>query len=154
MNEDDNDAACPSASVVTKERQEGKEVAMGDPASKAILIADDSSTMRRILKNTLLRCGYSNVTEAGDGEEALAKCKAAQFDCILTDWNMPKMDGLEFVMKIKQEPNYAKIPVIMVTTEGCKQDVVEALTHGVTSYIVKPFTEEIIQKRMAECFPA
>ena len=127
---------------------------MGDNASKAILIVDDSSTMRRILRVTLSKCGFVNITEAGDGDEALAKCKAAQFDCVLTDWNMPKMPGLDFVIAVRKEPNYEKIPIVMVTTEGCKSDVLEALTNGVSSYIVKPFTEDIVRVQMARFFPS
>jgi two-component system, chemotaxis family, chemotaxis protein CheY len=124
---------------------------MSDSTSIAVLVVDDSSTMRRILKNTLLKAGFNNVAEAADGEEALAKCRETFFGCILTDWNMPKMDGLKFTIKVRQEPGYSKIPIIMVTTEGHKNDIVDALTHGITTYIVKPFKEEVLQKMIAEC---
>lgn len=122
-------------------------------SDKKILVADDSSTMRRIIKNTLIKCGYPNVVEAADGQEALNKSKAEQFDCVLTDWNMPNMDGLELAVNLRQDPNYAKIPIMMITTEGGKMDVIEALTKGVTSYIVKPFTPETLDKKMKELLP-
>ncbi len=121
---------------------------MPDIASAAIMVVDDSSTMRRILKTTLMKLGAVVVDEAGDGAEALAKCKAKQYDCVLTDWNMPVMDGLELVVSLRKEPNYAKVPIIMVTTEGGKTDVVEALMKGVNDYIVKPFTPEIVKDKL------
>lgn len=123
---------------------------MPDIASAAILVVDDSSTMRRILKTTLMRLGAVVVDEAGDGSEALTKCKEKQYDCILTDWNMPVMDGLELVVSLRKEPNYAKVPIVMVTTEGGKTDVVEALMKGVNDYIVKPFTPEIVKDKMSK----
>jgi two-component system chemotaxis response regulator CheY len=126
---------------------------MPDNASKKVLVVDDSSTMRRIVINTLARCGYTSVAEAGNGAEALAKCQQEQFACILTDWNMPVMDGMQFVIQVRQLPNYAKVPVMMVTTEGGKMDVIEALTKGVDSYVIKPFTPEVIQKKMEELAP-
>jgi two-component system chemotaxis response regulator CheY len=123
---------------------------MADGATKAILVVDDSSTMRRIVINTLARCGFTNITEAGNGVEALAKCAQKQFDCILTDWNMPEMDGLTFTVTIRQQPNYANVPIMMITTEGGKKDIVEALTRGVTTYVVKPFTPDILKAKMDE----
>ena len=121
---------------------------MADKTTVAVLVVDDSSTMRRILQNTLTKCGFTNLDEAGNGVEALAKCGEKQFHCILTDWNMPEMDGMEFVKTIRKNPNFAKTPIMMVTTEGGKKDVIEALTHGVNDYIVKPFTPEIVKDKM------
>ena len=121
---------------------------MTDATEIAVLVVDDSSTMRRILKQSLGRCGYANVTEASNGAEALVKCKEQQFGCVLTDWNMPEVDGLELVEKLRQNPGYAKIPIMMVTTEGGKKDVVEALTKGVNDYVVKPFTPDILKAKM------
>jgi two-component system chemotaxis response regulator CheY len=115
-----------------------------------ILVVDDSSTMRRILRATLMRIGFTDVTEAGDGAEALLKCREAQFDIVLTDWNMPEVDGLELTIKLRQKDNYKKVPIMMVTTEGGKQDVVEALMQGVSSYIVKPFTADILKAKMSD----
>ena len=115
-----------------------------------ILVVDDSSTMRRILKMSLGRCGYNNVEEAGDGQEALTICQNKQFDCIMTDWNMPNMDGLQLILSLRAMPNYASIPIVMVTTEGAKDDVIEALTRGASSYIVKPFTPDTLNAKLQE----
>jgi two-component system, chemotaxis family, chemotaxis protein CheY len=121
-----------------------------NPADTKILVVDDSSTMRRILKMSLTRCGYPNVEEAGDGAEGLAQCQAKQYDCVMTDWNMPNMDGLQLILSLRAMPNYASIPILMVTTEGAKDDVIEALTRGATSYIVKPFTPETLNTKLKE----
>jgi two-component system, chemotaxis family, chemotaxis protein CheY len=115
-----------------------------------ILVVDDSSTMRRILKMTLAKCGFPDVEEAGDGKEAVEKCTAEVFDVVLTDWNMPNMDGMELIITLRGLPAYAKTPIMMVTTEGAKDDVIEALTKGATSYIVKPFTPDTLQGKMTE----
>ena len=119
-------------------------------ADTKILVVDDSSTMRRILRMSLARCGYTSVEEAGDGAEGLAACKAKQFDCVLTDWNMPNMDGVQMILSLREMPAYASVPIVMVTTEGAKDDVIEALTKGATSYIVKPFTPETLNEKMQE----
>ena len=115
-----------------------------------VLVVDDSSTMRRIVKGALAKSGFTKVTEAADGSEALVKCKEQQFDCVLTDWNMPEVDGLELTTKLRQHANYATVPIMMITTEGGKQDVIEALTKGVNSYIVKPFTPETLKAKMED----
>jgi two-component system chemotaxis response regulator CheY len=122
---------------------------MSDMNTK-ILVVDDSSTMRRILRATLMRIGFKDVTEAANGAEALVKCSEAQFEIVLTDWNMPEVDGLELTIKLRQKDNYKKVPIMMVTTEGGKQDVVEALMQGVSSYIVKPFTADILKAKMSD----
>ena len=119
-------------------------------ADTKILVVDDSSTMRRILRMSLARCGYTNVEEAGDGNEGLNLCRSKQFDCILTDWNMPNMDGLQMILSLREIPSYASVPIVMVTTEGAKDDVIEALTKGATSYIVKPFTPETLSEKLQE----
>lgn len=124
-----------------------------DNAAVKMLIVDDSSTMRRILKMTLGRCGYTDVSEASDGQEALTLCQSQSFDCVMTDWNMPNMDGLQFIQNVRKLPAYAKIPIIMVTTEGAKDDVIEALTSGATAYIVKPFTPDTLQEKLKEIWP-
>ncbi len=121
---------------------------MTDIATAKILVVDDSSTMRRILKNTLSQCGFTDVDEAGDGAEALVKCAEKQYDCVLTDWNMPEVDGLELATRLRADPKYAKTPIMMVTTEGGKKDVMEALIKGVNDYIVKPFTPDLVKGKM------
>ncbi|MBN1675496.1 MAG: response regulator [Kiritimatiellae bacterium] len=120
----------------------------GSESGPRFLVVDDSTTMRRILRNCLGKCGYTDVTEACDGSDAVAKAEQEQFDLILADWNMPICDGLEMTQRIRRLPGYQKTPIIMVTTEGSKEDVVEALTHGVNSYVVKPFTPEIIKEKV------
>jgi two-component system chemotaxis response regulator CheY len=121
-------------------------------SDKKILVVDDSSTMRRIMKVSLQRCGYAQVEEAENGLEALTKAKAEQYNCVITDWNMPEMDGLELVRNLRQLGNYAEVPIMMVTTEGGKQDIIEALTQGVSSYIVKPFTQDTLKEKMNGLF--
>lgn len=115
-----------------------------------VLVVDDSSTMRRIIANTLKKLGYEDIAEAGDGSEALQQVSAGKPDLILTDWNMPKMDGREFVTKLRQNPEMGKVPVLMVTTQAEKSDVVLALQAGVNDYVVKPFTPETLKEKI-EC---
>ncbi len=115
---------------------------------RLILIVDDSSTMRRIMRLTLAKCGYKNVEEAEHGLDGLNKCKAKQYECVISDWNMPEMEGITMLKELRKLPNYVSIPIMMVTTEGGKEAVVEALTSGATSFIVKPFTAEILKQKM------
>lgn len=108
------------------------------------LVVDDSSTMRRIIKNSLKRIGYEDVEDAENGREALEKLSG--IDIILTDWNMPEMDGLEFVKQVRAQNK--TIPILMVTTNAAKDDIVEALKNGVNNYIVKPFTPETLKEKV------
>lgn len=121
---------------------------MSDHTKAQILIVDDSSTMRRIMRLTLSKCGYDNTEEAENGRLGLEAAKAKQYDCIISDWNMPEMTGVEMVGELRKLPNYASIPIMMVTTEGGKEAVVEALQAGVSSFIVKPFTADVLRKKM------
>ncbi|MCP5050332.1 MAG: response regulator, partial [bacterium] len=104
----------------------------------------DSSTMRRIIKNSLKRIGFEDIIEAGNGKEALEIFNDA--DIILTDWNMPEMDGLEFVKRVRVTDT--QVPILMVTTNAAKDDIVEALKNGVNNYIVKPFTPETLKEKV------
>lgn len=113
-----------------------------------ILAVDDSSTMRRIILNTLKRAGFENVVEAENGKDALAKLEKEKVDFVITDWNMPEMDGLTFVSNLRKSSDYAKLPVLMVTTRSVKEDIVEALKAGVNSYIVKPFTPDTLKEKI------
>jgi two-component system chemotaxis response regulator CheY len=114
-----------------------------------IITIDDSSTMRRIIKNTLSRIGYgSDVLEAEDGKQALDILSQNKVDLIITDWNMPNMDGLTFVKKIRSMHEWDDVPIIMVTTEAAKEDILEALKAGVNNYIVKPFTPEVLKEKI------
>ena len=116
-----------------------------------ILIVDDSSTMRRIIGNVVMRLGVTkdNFEEAEDGVEAWKLLESSQFDVILTDWNMPNMNGLELVKKIRGGGNHQKTPVIMITTEGGKGEVITALKAGVNNYIVKPFGADVLKEKLS-----
>jgi two-component system chemotaxis response regulator CheY len=111
-----------------------------------ILTVDDSSTMRRIIKNTLKRIGYEDVEEANDGLDGLNKLEGVEL--ILTDWNMPEMDGLTFVKKVRENSANDNIPIIMVTTEAAKKEILEAIKSGVSDYIVKPFTPDTLKEKI------
>ena len=115
-----------------------------------ILIVDDSSTMRRIIGNVVMQLGVTkdNFEEAEDGVEAWKLLETSQFDVILTDWNMPNMNGLELVKKIRGGGAHQKTPIIMITTEGGKGEVITALKAGVNNYIVKPFSAEILKEKL------
>ncbi|WP_024788269.1 MULTISPECIES: chemotaxis response regulator CheY [unclassified Lebetimonas] len=114
-----------------------------------ILVVDDSSTMRRIIQNTLARLGYKDVIQAGDGIEAWDALQSnPDIRVVITDWNMPNMNGLELVKKIRAEERYKSLPIIMVTTEGGKKEVITALKAGVNNYIVKPFTPQVLKEKL------
>ncbi|AEA33334.1 response regulator [Hippea maritima] len=114
-----------------------------------VITIDDSSTMRRIIKNTLKRIGYGDeILEAENGKEALDILASNDVDLIITDWNMPVMDGLTFVKKIRSDHKYDDIPIIMVTTEAAKEDIITALKAGVNNYIVKPFTPQVLKEKI------
>jgi two-component system chemotaxis response regulator CheY len=104
--------------------------------------------MRRIIVNTLKRAGYEDVTEASDGKDALAKMKVEQFNFVITDWNMPEMDGLTFVSQIRSQDEFKDMPILMVTTRSVKDDIIEAMKAGVNNYIVKPFTPETLGEKI------
>ncbi len=115
-----------------------------------ILIVDDSSTMRRIIGNVVMQLGFNkeNYDEAEDGLKAWNLLKENNYDVILTDWNMPNMNGLELVKKVRMEGTHIKTPIIMITTEGGKNEVIEALKSGVNNYIVKPFPAETLKEKL------
>ncbi|WP_027358014.1 chemotaxis response regulator CheY [Desulforegula conservatrix] len=113
-----------------------------------ILCVDDFATMRRILKNILKQLGFNNITEADDGTTALEELKKSHYDLIISDWNMPKMTGLELLKTIRSTPEFKDIPFLMVTAEAQKQNVIEAVQAGVSNYVVKPFTAEAIAEKL------
>ena len=113
-----------------------------------ILAVDESSTMRRIIINTLKRAGFVNVIEASDGKEALAKLETEDINFVITEWNMPEMDGLTLVSNMRKSDSHSKTPVLMVTTRSVKEDVVEALKAGVNNYILKPFTPDTLKEKI------
>jgi two-component system chemotaxis response regulator CheY len=106
--------------------------------------------MRRIIINTLKRAGFEDVIEASDGRDALAKMKVEKFNFIITDWNMPEMDGLSFVTALRGMAEYKSLPILMVTTRSVKDDIMEALKAGVNNYIVKPFTPETLKDKIEQ----
>ena len=115
-----------------------------------LLVVDDSSTMRRIIKNTLARLDYKDVLEGGDGVEGWEQLDTnPDVDMLITDWNMPEMNGLELVKKVRADKRFVDMPIIMVTTEGGKAEVITALKAGVNNYIVKPFTPQILKEKLA-----
>ena len=112
------------------------------------LIVDDSSTMRRIIINTLTKLGHHSFVEAGNGREALEKFGAGPVDMVITDWNMPEMDGIDFVRTLRATPNGKVVPVLMVTTNAANGDVAEAIKAGVNNYVVKPFTADTLKDKI------
>lgn len=117
-----------------------------------ILVVDDFSTMRRIVKNILRQIGFTNITEADDGEHALSILKSETFDFVITDWNMPNMTGLDLLKAIRADDGLNAIPVLMVTAEAQKENIIEAAKAGVSNYIVKPFTVETMQEKINKIF--
>ena len=117
-----------------------------------ILIVDDFSTMRRIEKNILKHLGFKNIDEAGDGSEALQKLRAKKYDFIISDWNMPVMEGIELLRAVRADENLKSIPFLMVTAEAEKASVLLAIKEGVSNYIVKPFTEDVIKAKIEQIF--
>ena len=113
-----------------------------------ILIVDDFATMRRILKNILKQLGFKNLVEADDGTTAWDVLESQEIDLIISDWNMPKMTGLELLKKVRASDKYQKSPFLMVTAEAQKQNVIEAVQAGVSNYVVKPFTAEAISDKL------
>ncbi|WP_320007268.1 response regulator [Maridesulfovibrio sp.] len=123
-------------------------------ASANILIVDDHPSMRRTIADIMRMLGYFNIHYAEDGFMALEKLQENKAtDLILLDWNMPKMTGLSFLRRIRSAQEYEKLPVIMITAEAEQQQVIEAVSAGVTSYIVKPFTPITLQRKINEVFP-
>ncbi len=120
--------------------------------SMKILIVDDFATMRRILKNILKQIGFSNITEADDGSTALEELKKDKFDLIISDWNMPKITGIELLKKVRSSDGLKEIPFLMVTAEAQKQNVIDAVQAGVSNYVVKPFTAEAISEKLEKIF--
>jgi len=117
-----------------------------------ILIVDDFSTMRRIVKNLLADLGFTNTAEAEDGSGALALLRAEPFDFVVTDWNMPVMTGIELLKAIRADDKLKSLPVLMVTAEAKREQIVEAAQHGVNGYIIKPFTAQTLEEKLGKIF--
>lgn len=112
-----------------------------------ILVVDDSTTMRRILLNALQRIGYTQCVEGNDGADALSKFDAT-IEFVITDWNMPEMSGLDLTTAIRAHPDGKSVPILMVTTRSVKEDIIAAVQAGVNSYIVKPFTPQVLKEKI------
>ncbi|CUB07463.1 MAG: chemotaxis response regulator CheY [Tepidiphilus sp.] len=116
------------------------------------LVVDDFSTMRRILRNLLKELGYTNVDEAEDGVAALHKLESQPYDFVITDWNMPNMDGLTLLRKIRSSDKLKHLPVLMVTAEAKKENIIAAAQAGASGYIVKPFTAAVLAEKIDRIF--
>lgn len=113
------------------------------------LVVDDSVTMRRIVANSLKNLGYENIVEAVDGKDALGKLAAdTMINFVITDWNMPVLTGLELTKAIRNDDKLSKLPILMVTTRGVKEDIIEALQAKVSNYIIKPFTPQVLKEKI------
>jgi two-component system chemotaxis response regulator CheY len=117
-----------------------------------ILIVDDFSTMRRIIKNLLRDLGYNNTAEADDGSTALPMLKNGNFDFLMTDWNMPTMTGIDLLKAVRADERLKTLPVLMVTAEAKRDQIVEAAQVGVNSYIIKPFTADTLKEKIDKIF--
>ncbi len=112
------------------------------------LVVDDSQTMRRIVNNALKSIGYDDIVEAEHGKDAITTLYVEKIDFVITDWNMPIMNGLEFTKAIRADEQFTNLPILMVTTRGMKEDVIEALQAKVNNYIVKPFTPQVLKEKI------
>ena len=118
------------------------------------LVVDDFSTMRRIVRNLLKELGFSNVDEAEDGIAALAKLRSTNFDFVVSDWNMPNMTGLDLLKEIRSDANLKHLPVLMVTADAKKENIVSAAQAGASGYVVKPFTAATLEEKLNKIFQA
>lgn len=124
---------------------------MADPNMK-FLVVDDFSTMRRIVRNLLKELGFTNVQEAEDGVDALNKLQGDKFEFVVTDWNMPNMTGIELLKAIRADAALKHLPVLMITAEAKKENIIEAAQAGASGYIVKPFTAATLDEKMKKIF--
>lgn len=117
-----------------------------------ILVVDDFSTMRRIIKNLLRDLGLTNVQEADDGQTALPILKGGQIEFLITDWNMPGMTGIDLLKEVRADPNLCHLPVLMVTAEAKREQIIAAAQAGVNGYVVKPFTAAVLKEKIDKIF--
>ncbi|MEA1867505.1 MAG: chemotaxis response regulator CheY [Thermodesulfobacteriota bacterium] len=115
-----------------------------------ILIVDDFGTMRKVIKNLLRQIGYQDFTEAEDGTSALKVLKSQKIDFVISDWNMPNMTGIDLLRAVRTDSNLSSLPFLMVTAESLKENVMEAVKAGVSNYIVKPFTAEVLNEKIGK----
>jgi two-component system chemotaxis response regulator CheY len=124
---------------------------MANPNTK-FLVVDDFSTMRRIVRNLLKELGYTNVDEAEDGVMALNKLRGGGFEFVVSDWNMPNMDGLTMLQKIRADAELSSLPVLMVTAEAKRENIIAAAQAGANGYVVKPFTAATLDEKLSKIF--
>ena len=117
-----------------------------------ILVVDDFSTMRRIVKNLLSEIGFNNIVEADDGKTALPILEGGGIDFLVTDWNMPGMPGIDLLKAVRADPKLASLPVLMVTAEAKREQIMEAAQAGVNGYVVKPFTADTLKEKVDKVF--
>jgi len=122
-----------------------------DPKMK-FLVVDDFSTMRRIVRNLLKELGYTNVDEAEDGLQALNKLRSDKYDFVVSDWNMPNMDGLTMLRQIRADDTLRNLPVLMITAEAKRENIIEAAKAGASGYVVKPFTAATLDEKLSRIF--
>ena len=120
--------------------------------STRFLVVDDFSTMRRIVRNLLKELGFVNVQEAEDGIQALAKLRSDTFDFVVSDWNMPNMTGIELLRSIRADAKLKHLPVLMVTAEAKRENIIEAAQAGASGYVVKPFTAATLDEKLKKIF--
>ncbi len=116
------------------------------------LVIDDFATMRRIVRNLLQDLGFKNVEEAEDGHDALTKLRASSFDFVISDWNMPNLDGLQLLTEMRKDDNLKALPVLMVTAEAKKENIIAAAQAGANGYVVKPFTAATLEEKLNKIF--
>ena len=121
-----------------------------NPAELRFLIVDDFSTMRRIIRNLLKECGYQHADEAEDGHAAMARLNAGSIDFIVSDLNMPNMDGFELLRRVRADPRFQHLPVLLVTAEARREDIITAAQAGASGYIVKPFTRATLEEKIGK----
>jgi two-component system chemotaxis response regulator CheY len=117
-----------------------------------VLVVDDFSTMRRIIKNILKQLGFTDIEEAEDGEQGFQKLQNGHYDFLITDWNMPNVTGLELLKRVRADAKLKALPVLLVTAEAEKEQVVEAIKAGVNNYVIKPFTADVLKQKMDKIF--
>lgn len=117
-----------------------------------ILVVDDFAAMRRIVKTSLRQLGFENISEAEDGQAALAKLEVGRYRLIISDWNMPNMMGIDLLKAVRANDKLKEIPFLLVTAEAQKENIIEAAKAGVSNYIVKPFTAEILQTKLEQIY--
>ncbi len=124
--------------------------------TKKVIVVDDSSVMRQIIKNNLKQLGFeqSNLLDAEDGEQALKKITEGDVDLVISDWNMPRMTGIDFLREVRADGALKELPFLMVTSEADKEKIMEAVQAGVNQYIVKPFNATQLEEKIKEIFPA